>query len=93
VHWNYVDCVRWLGDHVLSKSVDNRVLLWRPDTAPPHAGRGGEVELIQELQLEDCASVWWLRFSLDHWCTLLAVGTNTGRVLLFDPHAQQVGSV
>jgi hypothetical protein len=37
--------------------------------------------------------VWWLRFSLDHWCTLLAVGTNTGRVLLFDPHAQQVGSV
>jgi hypothetical protein len=43
------------------------------------------------LQLEDCANVWWLRFALDHWCTTLAVGTNTGKVLVFDPHAPQVG--
>ena len=45
----------------------------------------------QVLQLEDCANVWWLRFALDHWCTTLAVGTNTGKVLVFDPHAPQVG--
>ena len=44
----------------------------------------------QVLQLEDCANVWWLRFAMDHWCTTLAVGTNTGRVLVFDPHAPQV---
>jgi polycomb protein EED len=43
----------------------------------------------QEFQLEECGAVWWLRFALDYWCTLLACGTNTGRVLLYDPHAQQ----
>ncbi|PSC76443.1 Polycomb group FIE2 [Micractinium conductrix] len=89
VHWNYVDCVRGLGDHVLSKSVDNKVVIWRPDRSTKQHTRDGDVELLQELQLEDCANVWWLRFALDHWCTVLAVGTNTGRVLLYDPHVQQ----
>lgn len=34
--------------------------------------------------------MWWLRFALDYWCTVLAIGTATGRVLLYDPHALQV---
>jgi len=28
VHNDYVDCCRWLGDLVLSKSVDYKVVLW-----------------------------------------------------------------
>jgi polycomb protein EED len=31
VHGNYVDCIRWLGDLLLSKSVDDRILLWSVD--------------------------------------------------------------
>ncbi|KAL4423581.1 hypothetical protein ABPG77_004621 [Micractinium sp. CCAP 211/92] len=91
VHWNYVDCVRWLGDYVLSKSVDNTIAIWRPDTSTPQHARDGDVELLQAgvLQLEDCGQVWWLRFALDYWCTTLAIGTNRGKVLVFDPHAVQ----
>ncbi|EFN59201.1 hypothetical protein CHLNCDRAFT_19370 [Chlorella variabilis] len=89
VHWNYVDCVRWLGDFVLSKSVDNCVLGWRPDRTTRQHEQDGDVQLVQARGLAECANVWWLRFALDYWCTVLACGTSTGKVLLFDPHAQQ----
>ena len=31
VHSGYVDCARWVGDLVLSKSVQNAAVLWQPD--------------------------------------------------------------
>ncbi|KAG2484331.1 hypothetical protein HYH03_016873 [Edaphochlamys debaryana] len=36
VHNDYVDCVRWLGDLVLSKSVHDIITLWRPHSQAKH---------------------------------------------------------
>ena len=47
VHWDYVDCVRWLGDLVLSKSVGNRIVLWMPDESSPQSIAKGRVKLVQ----------------------------------------------
>ena len=30
VHWNYVDCVSWMGSCLLSKSVDDKIICWSP---------------------------------------------------------------
>lgn len=46
VHHDYIDCVRWIGDSVLSKSTKNRVALWAPDS-----NRYKGAPLIQVLSL------------------------------------------
>jgi hypothetical protein len=46
VHWNYVDCVRWLGNYVMSKSVDNRIIIWQPEEELVGHARG-HVHFIQ----------------------------------------------
>jgi hypothetical protein len=40
VHQGYVDCVRYFGEYVLSKSVDNRVVLWEPKQSPGTVAKG-----------------------------------------------------
>ena len=47
VHWAYVDCVRWLGDLVLSKSVHNKLYLWEPDLSTKQSQQKGYVKCHQ----------------------------------------------
>ncbi len=44
-----MDCVRWAGDLCLSKSVDERIFLWRPELGGPDdaADTRGHIHLVQ----------------------------------------------
>ena len=79
VHCDYVDCVRWIGDLLLSKSTESLIRLWKPNPArKPDA-----VMILREFKVDD-ANIWFVRFEHDPYCQRLVCGNQRGRVFLFN---------
>ncbi|KAL7536498.1 hypothetical protein ACHAXR_007203 [Thalassiosira sp. AJA248-18] len=88
-HNNYVDCVQFVGDLILSKSVSNKVILWKPlfnneednkmTTYTTHRVPSS-ILFLREFKLEHCDS-WYVRFdSPSPYHQLLALGNQKGEV-------------
>lgn len=78
IHRGYVDSVKWVGDAVLSKSTNNRMVLWTPD-----ANRyKGAPMILQEYVLRHC-DIWFVRADVCIPLGLAAVGNNNGKVYLY----------
>jgi len=92
VHSNYVDCARWVGSLIASKSTLNQVVLWSPD--PRRAARlpGAEPAseeappansdcalVLTEFELPE-ADIWFLRFGVDARQRLIAAGDKAGKI-------------
>lgn len=76
VHKHYVDCVMWVGDLLLSKSVHNRMFLWEPEQDRESlASPATEYTLLEEYVLEVC-NVWFIRFALSRNRRLVACGND-----------------
>eukprot|EP00041_Stephanoeca_diplocostata_P007086 m.97688 g.97688 ORF g.97688 m.97688 type:complete len:454 (+) comp16725_c0_seq1:172-1533(+) len=96
VHRNYVDCVRWLGDLVLSKSTDNQIVCWKPGgparmdlNEKRSSYLGDTVTILQRFEFSHC-DIWYLRFCMDRSYNVLAVGNQEGKVFLWDLKSQRV---
>lgn len=76
VHKHYVDCVMWVGDLLLSKSVHNRMFLWEPESDRESlASPACNYSLLEEYVLDVC-NVWFIRFSMDRTRRLVACGND-----------------
>ncbi|KIZ04250.1 Polycomb group protein FERTILIZATION-INDEPENDENT ENDOSPERM [Monoraphidium neglectum] len=85
IHGNYVDCVRWLGDLLLSKSVDGHILLTRPHHPDdPQLQTSSEFTKLRSFDLPS-SSMWWVRFDVALAGDLLACGNGAGSLFLWDP--------
>ena len=84
-----IDCVQFIGDLILSKSIDNRVVLWKPqydneedkeqDVYTTHRVPSS-ILYLREFELENCGS-WYVRFeSPPPYHQLLALGNQLGEV-------------
>ncbi|CAI0437097.1 unnamed protein product [Linum tenue] len=82
VHSNYVDCNRWLGDFVLSKSVDNEIVLWEPRTKDQSPGEG-TVDILQKYPVPEC-DIWFIKFSCDFHYNAAAIGNREGKIFVWE---------
>ena len=89
-HMDYVDCVHFVGDLLLSKSITNTILLWKPDlsqarvpgyTARPP--RSANIIPLREFKLSQC-DIWFIRFHTDEKCRLLSIGNTSGEIKVWD---------
>jgi polycomb protein EED len=79
VHADYVDCVRFVGDLILSKSTGNKVVFWKPN---PSRGKDA-VTVLREYHYKE-AELWFMKFGLDSRLEIMAVGNKKGVISVFD---------
>lgn len=92
IHHNYVDCVRWYGNFVLSKSCENEVVCWKPgiienenDYDLPKAQYNNDSTVTTLFRLEyKNSDIWFIRFSMDRQQRILAMGNRIGKAYVWD---------
>uniref|UniRef100_A0A6N2MSP5 Uncharacterized protein n=1 Tax=Salix viminalis TaxID=40686 RepID=A0A6N2MSP5_SALVM len=82
VHSNYVDCNRWLGDFMLSKSVDNEIVLWEPKMKEQSPGEG-TADILQKYPVPEC-DIWFIKFSCDFNYNAAAIGNREGKIYVWE---------
>lgn len=83
VHRHYVDCVSWVGDLIMSKSLHCGLLLWEPlGYAEGLASPASEFCVLMEYKI-DHASAWFIRFGFDSSRQMVACGNERGVVYVF----------
>lgn len=97
VHRNYVDCARWMGDLILSKSTDNQIVCWKPGGEPRidldekrSSYLGDAVTLLHKHEYSGC-NIWYVRFCIDPGYHVLAVGNQEGTAFVWDLRSRLTG--
>lgn len=65
----------------LSKSCENNIVSWKVKDGAN--GQGLVVSKLFTFDITEC-DIWFMRMELDHAMKLLAVGSQTGKVFVFD---------
>jgi len=84
IHRNYVDCVRWFGNFILSKSCENKIVCWQPKlvTAKP-SSIPEQSEVMHNFEYSNC-DIWYMRFAVCPSYESIAAGNQAGKIFVWD---------
>lgn len=80
IHDNYIDCVRFNGNLILSKSVDGVI----KEYLPCFDAEDDLHFLVNTYNFELTQQIWFLKYTLDYNFQYIAVGNNLGVVTIFN---------
>lgn len=99
IHRNYVDCVAWFGDLILSKSCENTIVCWKPGNIEQGLDQllprdiflsESTTTFIHHFELKD-SEIWFMRFCTD--CRYLVLGNTTGKTYVWDIEKEDLDQV
>ena len=80
IHDNYIDCVRFNGNLILSKSVDGII----KEYLPCFDSEVDSYFLVHIYNFDLTQQIWFLKYTIDSNFRYIAVGNNLGIVTLFN---------
>lgn len=86
MHSNYVDCVNWFGEFILSKSCENTIICWKPgdlNESLSSVNANTSATIVYEFKYDKC-QVWFLRFGFNPWLKIMALGNQNGGVHIWE---------
>jgi len=83
IHSNYIDCIRWYGEFILSKSCENEIKCWEPDLSKPNEFPSPPIKALVSFEVNNCPN-WYVRFGTDRYQKFMAVGNQVGKIFVWD---------
>lgn len=79
VHDNYIDCIRFNGNLIITKSVDGLIKEW----LPLFNREGDSYYIVNTFSYTTKEKIWYIKFCFDVEKNIIMVGNEAGKVHLF----------
>jgi len=92
IHRDYIDCCRWYGNFIISKSTDQYINVWKPGEFDnlPLQKKDKKASEIHKFEYDNVGEMWYVKFAMDPRRKILAIGNQKGKLFLWDLNVKSI---